>query len=200
MLLLAMYWSEILDKSKIHITSFLSRLRVPFILASIFVTGVEICTTIIRAVRIGVRVSVASTIAAVVYIIFMTTISVFFFAFGAKVIRRIQESAKSVNISTGSSRQTASLRRITALLVSSGVFNIVFITAFIIAAVDSFFYTPVGFTLSWSLMYVGILGGSLTQVMAVKFRHPNSGGSIPAAGTSNAATTSGSSTHNSGSA
>lgn len=172
LLLLAMYWSEILDASKIRFTSFLNRLRIPFIIACVILVIAEIVSTLLRAIRFGIKVSVATTVAAVIYVIFMLAVTIFFFVYGARVIQRLRQSKALTNIKGAmnkSSRRNKSLRRLTVMLLVTGIFNIIFIIAFVIAAVESFFYTPTGFHLSWTLMYIGVLGGSLTQVIAVKW-------------------------------
>jgi hypothetical protein len=171
LLLLAMYWSEILNESKIYFTSFLSRLRIPFILASIFIVLVEIATSVIRAApalwRAGLKANTATAVSAIVYMIFAITISAFFFVYGIKVIRRIKESSRSANVHGAG--QTASLQRITGLLVGCAVFNAIFVIGFVMAAIDAFFWQPIGQTAGLTIIAIGILGSSLTQVAAVKF-------------------------------
>lgn len=181
MILLTMYWSEILDASKIRISSlrFLTKLRVPFVLACIILYAAEITATLGRAIRFSIRIPVASTISGVLYIVFTLAASIFFFVYGGRVIHRLLKTSSLTNIrgssTETSSRTNASLRRLTIMLVVTGLFNLIFITAFVIAVFESFFYTPVGFHLSWTLMYLGILGGSISQVSAVKWPAPISG-------------------------
>lgn len=168
-----MYWSEILGQSKIYITSFLGKLRIPFIIASIFIVIVEIVTSLIRAIpalwRLGLRATIATAVSAIVYIIFALVISAFFFIFGIRVLRRVRESAKSYNVHGAGSENSASLNRITGLLVGSALFNALFLLGFILAAIDSFFWNPVGQTVGLTLIALGVLGSSITQVAAVKF-------------------------------
>jgi hypothetical protein len=176
LMLLTMYWSEVLDASKIRITQFLTKLRVPFIVACIILYAAEIFAALVRAIRFGIRIGVASTISAVLYIIFMLTASIFFFIYGGRVIRRLYDSGSLTNIKGAQNqnmKRDATLQRLTFMLVATGIFNIVFISAFVIAVFESYFYTPVGFHLSWTLMYIGVLGGSICQVAAVKWQFEN---------------------------
>jgi hypothetical protein len=169
-LLLALYWNEMLNESRIHVTQFLTKLKIPFIIACILLIGFELFSTLLRALPYtGFRVAWASTIAAVLYIVFMLTMSVLFFVFGFKVIRRLKNARETSNMKGGEAKSDASLRRLTYMIVTTGFFNLVFISAFFIAAVDSAFYHPRGFHASWTLMYLGLLGASISQVAAVKW-------------------------------
>lgn len=172
LILLTLYWQEILEKSKIHITSFLTKLRIPFIVASIILYVAEIIASLVRAIRFGIKIEQASTISAAFYIIFLLSLSIFFFVVGGKVIYRLRISKKLTAMKgavSQNSRRTSSLWRVTVMLVLTGVFNLIFISSFVIAVFDAFFYSPGGFHLSWTLMYLGVLGGSLSQVAAVKW-------------------------------
>lgn len=178
LILLTLYWKEILEKSKIHITSFLTKLRVPFVIAIVFLYTVEITASLVRGIRAtGLRNEQASATSGVIYTIFLLVVSVFFFVVGGQVIHRLRVSGELTGlkgvVSDKHSRRSASLWRVTVMLVLTGVFNLIWTSSFILAIFDSFFYTPGGFHLTWTLMYLGVLGGSLAQVAAVKwpFKH-----------------------------
>jgi hypothetical protein len=60
-------------------------------------------------------------------------------------------------------------------VICSGVFNIIWIAGTLIAAIRSVFYIVRNYYTAWSLIFIGILGLSITQILI--FRPPSEGAS-----------------------
>lgn len=125
----------------------------------------EIISTVLRAARIG-RVGLGTTLIAIVYACILSSFSLIFFIGGYRVLKQLRLVSTPQDSETRES--LGQLVKMTAFLIASGVCNFVFILGFIISAVESFAYSPVGFHVCWSILYLGLLSGSLVQCLAVR--------------------------------
>lgn len=109
-LLLALYWKELLDETRVKVAGFLSKMKIPFFLVSLLVLVVEFVASSLRAAESG-SLGIAVYFSGVVYVSTALTVSIFFFVTGLRVIRRLAASAKKSNIHK-TSKHKLSLKRV----------------------------------------------------------------------------------------
>lgn len=165
-LLVALYWKESMDQTRVVVNKFLGKMRIPFILLSVVMILVELINSLLRAIRIGIL-GVMSTLTAVLYIVILLTLSFIFFIVGVKVLNKLRQSDAMSNISRRSASKSR-LRRLTIFLIVSGSFNVFFIISWVLAAFDYFLYTPAGFHAFWTILYLSLILSTLTQVLAIR--------------------------------
>lgn len=158
-----------MDESKVKITNFLPKTKIPFLVFSFLLFLGELISSALRAARIGYLI-VGTTIISVIYVLTIAILTLLFFIVGGKVLNRIRALRADVGTAPGIELHVSRtrLRRMTVILVSNGIINVVWILGFILSAIDTFAYFPVGFHVCWSLLYGGILLGSLTQCLAIR--------------------------------
>lgn len=215
-LLLALYWKELLDKTRVHIAGFLSNMKIPFFIVSLIVVTAEFVASALRAAESG-SLGAAVYAIGVIYVTTALTVSVFFFITGIRVIRRLEYSAKLSNVHQTHKHKT-SLKRVrnplaccksayfvdlvfyiqtTAYVITSGIFCLIFIAGLAQALFSDHFYSPVGFIATWTTNYFGIYGGAFVQVLAVRFPSEDSGSATsPRSRTATASTNSSSVSRN----
>lgn len=125
----------------------------------------EIISTVLRAARIG-RVGLGTTLIAILYACILSSFSLIFFVGGYRVLQQLRLVSTPQDDEIRESR--GRLHKMTTFLIASGACNFVFILGFVLSAVESFAYSPLGFHVCWSVLYLGLLSGSLVQCLAVR--------------------------------
>lgn len=184
-LLLSLYWKELMDSTKVTVAGFLSKMKIPFFLLSLFVVAIEVACDALRASESS-SLSVAIFIYGAAYIATLLLSSAFFFFTGARVIGRLREASKAGNVHGSSHKQI--LRRVrpspppsprqfplisralqtTVYLFASAIFNVIWVSGLIQALFDTWFFTPVGQIFTFSCMLLGVYGAALAHVLSVK--------------------------------
>lgn len=143
-LLVAFYWAELLDKTTMRVTNFLSKMKLPFILLSILAGTVELVSSALRASPIT-GFGLFTIIAAVIYIVTVLGMTIFFSITGAKVLRYIKQSSNVANLREEDREASKALvRKAAILLLAACVFNLIWIVALIMAGTPAWFWSPYG--------------------------------------------------------
>jgi uncharacterized protein YjeT (DUF2065 family) len=165
LLLLALYWKELLDQKKVTVAVFLSRMSIPFIIVSIIAVIGEMVSTSLRATELG-SLTVVIVITGVIYLSISLIVTLIFFIFGIQVILRMRSSAKATNSMSTKSKNR--IRRTTAYVMVAGALSFLwFIGNF---GVNQ--GRPESFIASWTLQYFSAYAGGLSHVIAVRFPRP----------------------------
>jgi hypothetical protein len=143
-LLIAFYWAELLDSSKVKVTAFLSKMKIPFILISIVVTVFEIASSGARAALLP-NVDFIATITVILYLIITVAMTIFFIITGTRVLLYIRSSSAMVSLrEKDKAASTRLIKKAAILMVTACVFNIVWVIGLLFAAAPSIFWTPQG--------------------------------------------------------
>lgn len=143
-LLVAFYWSELLDRNNVQVNTFLSRMRIPFIILSLLVTAVEIASSALRTSP-NPNLDFMTIFAAVLYVLIVTASTIYFAITGTKVLLYIRRSSKMGNLREEDKLTSQRLiRKAALLLLTASVFNIIWVIALLLAGVPTFFWTPRG--------------------------------------------------------
>lgn len=167
MFLVGLYWSELLQSNQVTMTHFLTRFRYVFFVITALSFIAEIASSVLRATVANFV--AAATIIGLIYFAFTIAMTAVFFYNGVKVLQFVRLSATASNPRLNSpNKEEKTLQRTSIYLVCSGLFNLVWLSGLCMAAVTSFSNTGFGFFSSMTTMWVGISGGALTQVLALK--------------------------------
>jgi hypothetical protein len=105
--LIAMYWHQLVSKAKIDVASYMTKMRIPFIIVASLILILEIVTVSVRASHLGGFLSTITTINGALYAISLLALCIFFCVVGGKVIHQLNRSAKI----TGSRRMLRKVRQ-----------------------------------------------------------------------------------------
>lgn len=166
LLLLALYWKEILDQRKVKVAIFLSRMKIPFAITSFVACAGELISTALRATESATLAQVG-LVSGVIYLAISFSVSVVFFVFGARVIKRIYESGKATN--SFSTRGKSRLRSTTAYVIGSGVLSLFWFFGLFQTYYPEVVGSPQGYISAWTVMYLSAYLGGFAHVAAVRF-------------------------------
>jgi hypothetical protein len=127
---ISLYWQELLSASRVRVANFVQKLRIPFIVISLFIIAIEISSSSLRAVR-AANLGVLTTITGVIYAVVMVGLSIFFFVAGVMVLKKLREGE---NVSTGG-RRRQQLRKVRLFSIVLSLFVIAWF-----ADAESFFH------------------------------------------------------------
>jgi hypothetical protein len=126
----------------------------------------EVVSTALRASENGSLVLI-SLISGLIYLIISLSVSVMFFVFGFRVLKRIYNSSVSTNSFTHKSR--GRLRATTAYIMAAGLLSLLWFVGLFVGFAPGLTSTPGGYMASWTLQYLSTYLGGLSHVIAVRF-------------------------------
>jgi hypothetical protein len=199
-LLISLYLRELLSKmtmkGNVRIANFLTNMRIPFIIISIVLLGLEVATSALRATRAS-TLNVLTFIVAAAYFICASSMAVFFIVTGSRVVGQQLRAAALRNGSTsdavkGKPRKSKvrwSFKAVKYILVAAG-FLLLFCLSLIGLAItvrcsltisvpakimshsecplQPLFYHPIGHYTVWTMVWVSLYGISFAQIAAFK--------------------------------
>jgi hypothetical protein len=140
MLLVGMYYQEILSSTKLQISNNVKRLQKPFIGITILIIALEIASSSIRASRVG-TLYVLVYITTGYYILASTVLGVYFCVIGARVLSYFKRSQATLN--TKSNARESTTKKVTRFLLGTAACAFLTTIGYILCAVPSF-WTPAG--------------------------------------------------------
>lgn len=189
MLLVGMYYQEVISSSKLQISNNVKRLQKPFIGITIVIIALEIVSSSIRASRVG-TLYVLVYITTGYYIIASSLLGAYFCYVGVRVLRYFKKAQTKLNVK--SNKKTNTTKRVTIFLLGTAGCAFFTTIGYILCAIPPF-WTPVGHYVAWCtsaeeisllrlgyrsisfvvsvsavVVYTGLIAGSLTQVLSVK--------------------------------
>jgi hypothetical protein len=196
-LMVSLYWHESITKTTVKVNSFLSRLKVPFIVATVIIFILEITSIVLRSIWIDLVISVA--IASVIYVLVVGSVAVYFFVIAAKTLQQLHKSPgvgkegrqrkklyrvrmirrgklenphsfRAQTRTPGANKVALSIQ-MTAFVVAGGSFQLLWVISAL--AMLFLFYHITGFYTAISLCYFGVFGCSFSLIMT--FATPQSG-------------------------
>lgn len=112
-LLITLYWLELLTQSRVRVPGFLSSLKWPFFGTSLVVVGVELATSISRALSVG-PISTLTTVSGVMYAVILGASTLLFFIVGSRTLKQLHEG-KKISSSSASAKRILSKARISSI-------------------------------------------------------------------------------------
>eukprot|EP01122_Echinamoeba_exundans_P011374 TRINITY_DN4504_c0_g1_i1.p1 TRINITY_DN4504_c0_g1~~TRINITY_DN4504_c0_g1_i1.p1 ORF type:complete len:468 (-),score=59.92 TRINITY_DN4504_c0_g1_i1:1340-2743(-) len=166
-MLLALYWKEILSSGKIKVVLFVSRMKIPFAIICVVAFGVEIASSVMRGVTVG-GFGFMAVITGIIYIVIVSLMTIFFAIYGAKVLIQLHNSDAKSHVAGSESRRRKVARNATVMVLFSSAMNVVWVVGMILIVIPRVFYTPLGFHIVWVVVWLGVIGSQLSQILAFK--------------------------------
>lgn len=145
MLLVGMYYQEVLSSTKLQISDNVKRLQKPFLIITLVIVCLEIASSSVRASRVG-TLYVLVYITTGYYILASTVLGVYFCVIGARVLSYFKKSQEKFNTKSKARRKTT--KRVTIFLLATAGCAFLTTVGYILCAVPSF-WTPVGHYIAW---------------------------------------------------
>lgn len=165
-LLLILTWKEAVDESLSRFAVFLPKLKIPFAILSVILMSAELIASSLRAAR-AVSIAGSTAVLSILYVAVLGLLTFCFFFMGVRVLLRL--AALSVDDSSVAAKTyRGRLIRLAVLLVLNSLCSSLYIVGFIMASVEYFAYSPVGFHVCWSLAWSGLMLGTLTQCAVIR--------------------------------
>jgi hypothetical protein len=143
-LLVAFYWAELLDRNKVQVSTFLSRMRIPFVIVSVLVTLVEIASSALRASPLP-NLGFMTIFSVILYVLVVTVSTVFFATTGTRVLLYIRKSSGMGSLREEDKVTSRRLiRKAAMLLLTASAFNVIWVVGLLLAGVPAFFWVPRG--------------------------------------------------------
>lgn len=141
LLLVGMYYQEVLTSNKLHVADNVQRFKIPFIVITILILILEIVSSSIRASRVG-TLYVLVYITTAYYAVANLILGIYYTVIGSKVLRYFKKSAAEFNVTT-SRHNRDTMTRVTIFILVTSVCAFATVIGYIMAATP-FFWTPVG--------------------------------------------------------
>jgi len=160
-ILLVLYWHEMIARTGPQINQFVSRMLGPFLFCCGLVLGVEIATSVARG--LGVVIPILTAINAAIYAILALSLLIFFIVTKIRLSKEFERLNKKLNAQKGKRLTLAS-----NIIIGIGIVMVCWIIALIILAAGPFFWTPLGFMIIWIVLLVGMNVMCLLQILLIR--------------------------------
>lgn len=160
-LLISLYWHEMIQRTGNKVYPFLSRLQIPFFIASAVMLVFEVVTSVVRSLHYSF--SIIQFIDGAIYIV----ASVAVFSFFVVTRTRLQRIFNKVNKSL-SNRRTERLTLATTQITTMIVFMVFFIIILVLIGASDLVWSPISFPVLWALMFLTGQVISLCQVLLIR--------------------------------
>jgi hypothetical protein len=161
-LLITLYWLELLTQNRVRVPGFLSSLRWPFVGVSLLMVALELATSISRALSLG-QLSTLTLVSGILYAIILAATTLLFFIVGTRTLKQLRDGGK---IASQNATAKRILSKTTKLVMASGGFSVLWIVGTLLSTIRQIFWDYRGYYVSWSIVFTGLLGISITQILS----------------------------------
>lgn len=168
MLLVTLYWHELIHKVDNKVNPFLSRLKIPFYVACVILLGFEITASYLRGSHSGMI--VVTLITGAIYVISAIATVVFYFYTQYQLNKNFKMLNNTKKRTYQKRQKRTNLDNVNRLVLASGIMMCVWILLVILGSATPLLWVPQAFFVLWFLGF--LVMGTLSVLQILPFALP----------------------------